>query len=105
MLVTQASARVKGSFKMALGDTMLVAAESGRIKAWGVTSYGRQHARLDGRQLMAVSESLELAVYMAPGAAQGKELTLVRLRTAEPEQRWSWTIGPAYADHAGRHQP
>ena len=92
MLVTQASARVKGAFQMALGDTMLVAAESGRVQAWDVRSYGRRNARLEGRQLMAVSESLELAAYMDPSATQDRALTLATLGAAEPEPRWTWPI-------------
>jgi WD40 repeat protein len=92
MLVTQASARVKGAFQMALGDTMLVAAESGSVHAWDVRSYGRRNARLEARQLMAVSESLELAAYMAPDSTQHNALTLATLGTPEPEQRWTWPI-------------
>jgi hypothetical protein len=40
-LVTQASARVKGAFQMALGDTTLVAAERGRVQAWNRAGPGR----------------------------------------------------------------
>jgi len=91
-LVTQASARVKGAFQMALGDTMLVAAESGRVRAWDVRSYGRRNARLEGRQLLAVSDSLEFGAYISPDETQHYALTLATLGAAEPEPRWTWPI-------------
>jgi WD40 repeat protein len=41
-LVTQVSSRVDRSFKMALGESTLVAA-SDRVRAWDITPYGRQN--------------------------------------------------------------
>ena len=91
ILVTQASARVEGPFNIALGDTMLVAAESASVLAWDIRSYGRQNARPEGLRLLALSESLELAAYVAH-SERGDELTLATVRTAEPVKRWSWPI-------------
>ena len=91
-LVTQASARVKGAFQMALGDATLVAAEGGSVQAWDIRSYGRRNARLEGLPLLALSESLELATYIAPSSAERNELSLATLQAAEPEKRWSWPI-------------
>jgi hypothetical protein len=99
--VTQAASRVKGSFKMALGKTTLVAASSDRVQAWDITSsYGRENTGrrflFEGRKPLAVSDSLGLAAYASqPGSsAQGAELTLAILGTAEPKKRWSWLRQP-----------
>ena len=55
---------------MALGDTMLVAAETGSVQAWDVTLYGRHNARLEGLQVLALSESLELVAHMVSSSTK-----------------------------------